>query len=133
MNDFQARGGPRARNVLVDGKEYWVGRSRSGRYLEGLFASEAEALSAGDALDEAIADIETGLEHESLTGLSVKAPDGGTVIVFWDEQNDTVYQNAYAYDPLSDESMKEVQEALNLIEQNRNSDDQDCAAPRSLR
>lgn len=108
--------GPRAWEVVVGGMRCWVGKSRKGQILGRLFGSLADALIAGDALDDRIADIEGRLEFERWLGLLVVDLKGNATLILWDEQSDSIHKYGYAYDNSDDEVMKSLQEVVNKIE-----------------
>lgn len=117
-------GGERAAKCLVDGRVVvWVGRSRNGHFLKRLFSSEADAIAAGDALDEAllatddedVAQAPPDLQVEELELVVLTSPDDEKFVLLWDQDNEAFWDELFPYEAIDEDSIHELQAVLDRI------------------
>lgn len=106
-------GGQQSARFLVDGKEVWVGRSRNGHFLKRLFATEAEALLAGD--DEDAAQAPPDLQAEELELFVVQSPEDEEFLLLRDEHNKSFWDELFLYETTDVDSIRDLQAVLDRI------------------
>jgi len=116
--DIELRGGDFAWNVIVGGKECWIGKSQRGFLLGRLFASEDEALAAGAGLDDRLAMMDERFVSEYWKALVFKL-EREDVLVLWDKDNETADTAAVRYLPDDVALMQRVQERLSVLDDER--------------
>ncbi|MGM4892014.1 hypothetical protein AB7828_05670 [Tardiphaga sp. 215_C5_N2_1] len=106
--------GERAAPVLVDGKKYWVGRSRNGRFLKRLFATLAAALAAGDEADE-VEELALDLRADPFMPYLVLTPDDESLVLLGNEENDCLWGELLRYGATAAHSIGDLQVLVNAI------------------